>query len=126
MKIAKADKEDISKTVEFLKHCENFWDSRNRFSLRSQEDEWPQWDDEDQDKKMLLKIQRDLVEEEGKDVDNRLVIYEFIKRKYYEVDCHWYRVVLAADVLIDNCCDPTESHLAFHPGIEQSHVDREQ
>lgn len=38
----------------------------------------------------------------------------------------WRRVVWAADILIEDCCDPTESHLAYSPYLEQRHVAPEQ
>lgn len=129
LRVGKADKEDIELTRDFLKACDMFWDNRTRYSCRDIETEWLEWDDEDDDKQELLRIRKGLSEDEGcdeEDVDNRLIIFEFIKRKYKRADCNWMRVVLAADLLIDNVCDPTEDHLAFHPSFEQFHVANEQ
>lgn len=128
MRIAKADKEDIDTTRNFLHACESFWDSRQRYSLRSSEDDWETWDDDDPDKRLILKIRKQLAYEmscDENDVDNRIVIYEFLKAKYQQCDCNWGRVVMAADVLIDNVCDPMESDLAFYPGFELRHVENE-
>jgi hypothetical protein len=129
LRIAKASENDIDITRSFLQACEVFWDNRNRYSVSNLESDWKNWDDEDEDKKELLKIRRDLADEEGTEerfLDNRLVIYEFIKQKYKLADNRWGRVIMAADVLIDNCCDPTESHLAFYPAFEMFHVAPEQ
>lgn len=38
----------------------------------------------------------------------------------------WRRVLMAADVLIDNVCDPTEDVLGYHPSFHQLHVAPEQ
>lgn len=129
MKVAKASKEDIDTTRSFLRACESFWDSRTRYCLRSSEEDWNTWDDDDPDKILLLKIRKSVASETGcdeDDVDNRIMIYEFLKAKYQVCDCDWARVVMAADVLIDNVCDPMESHLAFYPGFDLKHVENEQ
>jgi hypothetical protein len=129
MKIAKATNEDMDKTRGFLQTCESIWDNRNRFSFRLSEREWESWDEDDPDYLECLKIRKEISLEEDfeeKHVDGRLVMYEFIMRKYKKADCHWNRVIMAADVLIDNCCDPTEDHLEFYPGFELFHVANEQ
>lgn len=129
LRVAKASEKDIELTRDFLRMCEAFWDNRNVFSLRDLESDWENWDDDDEDKKLLLKIRQDLCDEEGKnlrDLDRRLVVYEFLKHKYKKADNRWGRVVMAADVLIDNVCDPTEGHLAFFPAFEMFHVAPEQ
>lgn len=125
IRVGKASPKDIEITNDFLHACEQFWDNRRRYSLSDLESEWEDWDDEDEDKIALLKIRKELAQELGYsecDVDNRLIVYEFLKQKYKKADNRWGRVVMAADVLIDNCCDPTETHLAFYPGIELFHV----
>jgi hypothetical protein len=127
--IAKATEQDIDATRHFLQMCEAFWDNRNRYSLRELESDWENWDDDDPDKIEMLRIQRNIADEEGKNIkciDNRLIVYEFLKCKYKKADNKWGRVIMAADVLIDNCCDPTERHLAFHPSFETFHVAPEQ
>ena len=53
-------------------------------------------------------------------VDNRLVLYEAIVNMYRRCDIHWNRVLMAADILIDSCCDPCETHLTWHPFIERA------
>ena len=35
------------------------------------------------------------------------------------VDVAWRRVVFGCDILIDNCCNPDEGHLAFKPEIRK-------
>jgi hypothetical protein len=128
MKVAKADDEDFKRTRAFLQACESIWDNRNQYSLRCKESTWKERDD-DEDKLLIIKLQKELASEEGcepEEVDDRILMYEFIKHKYEQADCYWSRVIIAADVLIDNVCDPTEGHLAFYPGFECFHVANEQ
>lgn len=121
MKIAKASKEDIQTTVDFMSAMDNLFDSRG---CSSKEKEWKEfWDDEDPDKIALLKIQKELAEElecEEDSVDNDLILFRFIKSKFRRCEFNWRRVVWASDVLIDNCCDPTEDYLKFHPFIDRA------
>jgi hypothetical protein len=128
MKVAKADNEDLETTSEFLNACELVLES-GRFSLSSAEDNWEDMDDEDEDKELIIRIRRGVAEEEGiseGDVDNRILMYEFLKKKFKKASCNWRRVYYAAEILIENVCDPTESHLAFHPSFETFHVMPEQ
>lgn len=129
MRVAKASDQDFEKTRSFLQVCESIWDNRGGFSLRPSEREWESWDEDDPNYLECIKIRGEIAIEENcheKKVDGRLVMYEFIMRKYKAADCHWNRVIMAADILIDNCCDPTEEHLEFYPGFELFHVSPEQ
>lgn len=129
MRMAKADNEDFETTNRFLQTCEMFWDNRERYSFIDKEGEWVDWDDEDEDKQYFLKVRKELAEEEDCDpehVDNRLLVYEVIKRRYKQCDCNWRRVVFGAQILIEDVCDPQESHLAYSPYLEQFHVAPEQ
>ncbi len=128
MKIAKADRDDFDRTLNFLNACELALD-KDKYSLTSPEDNWLDLDDSDPDKKMILGIRNRLAEEEGvkeKYVDTRIVMYEYLQRKFRAASCCWRRVYWAADVLISNCCDPTEDCLEFYPGIEIFNVANEQ
>lgn len=124
MKVAKATKEDFEKTLSFLQSMESMFDSRNRYSLRDDETEWQSWDDEDEDKIELLKIRKEIIDEYGFDeedkITNKLTLLEFIKNKYKSSDLHWNRVYWAAEVLIDNCCDPNAKTLEWHPFISRA------
>lgn len=127
MTIAKADKDDLETTIQFLNAAELALD-RDKFSFQSAEDNWEDLDDEDEDKILILKIRKNIAEEEGKDedrVDNRILMYEFLQAKFAKCNCNWRRVYYAADSLIDFCCDPTEDHLALYPGFELFHVSTE-
>lgn len=127
MRIAKATPEDFEGLRDFRHFCEGVLE-KQRFSLRSPEDNWEEWDDDDEDKQWILKMRKEIAEEEGiepEDVDIRIVLYECLKRIYRKAN-GWYRVTTAADVLIDNVCDPQKDYLDYRPSLEEIHVAPEQ
>ena len=117
--IAKASKEDFEKVYNLLQPMEELFNSH-----WSNEEEWTEWDDDDKDKMELLAIRKEIAEEEHyyeEDVDNRLVLFEFIKRRMQLCGCsNWQRVVIAAECLIDTFCDPQESSLVWRPDLERA------
>ena len=126
--MAMPSEEDFDNTRSFLQAVESFWFKRG-YSFNNPEEEWQDLDDDDEDKVELLKIQKDLAKCEGcstNEVDNRLVIYEFLKRKYKKADCSWGRALMAGQIAIESACDPTLTYLDYHPGIEFKHVAPEQ
>lgn len=124
MRVAKADKEDFDAVLGFMNAAEMSLE-RAKFSFLSPEDNWEDLDDEDEDKQLILKIRKELQEDESDEIDNRVLMYEFLVRKFRSASSAWRRVYWAADILIDNVCDPTEDCLAYHPGIEIQHVSPE-
>lgn len=124
MKVAKADREDLDAVRAFMNAAEMSLE-RAKYSVLAPEDNWEDLDDEDEDKQLILKIKRELQEDESDEVDNRVLMYEFLVRKFQAASTSWRRVFWAADILIDNCCDPTEDCLAYYPGIEIKHVSPE-
>ncbi|MDY5354384.1 MAG: hypothetical protein SPG69_10270 [Bacteroides pyogenes] len=119
MRIGKASKDDFEKMYNLLLPMENLF-NRHWYN----EDEWMEWDDANKDKQELLAIRKELAEEEDcdeEDVDNRLVIYEFVKRRMKECGCgEWQRIVCAAESLIDTFCDPQDDCLAWRPDLERA------
>lgn len=129
MRLAKPDEDDFKTTREFLQLCETLWDSRQRYSLRAEESEWKRWDEDDPDHQECLRIRRSIAEEEGiseKEVDDRIIMYELLRRRYKKCDTNWGRVLMTASVLLDNVCDPTLDYVEFYPGFECWHVAPEQ
>lgn len=122
MKVAKADNKEFDKVYDFINVMDKLFD--NKFF--SDEESWREWDDDDEDKKLLLKIEKDLKETEGSDiwgkVDNRLILYEFIRLKWKKANYYgsFQRIVMDADCLIDNVCDPDLDYLEYKPEIKQA------
>lgn len=124
LKMAKADPEEFDKVMDFVNIMDDFFD--NKFF--STEEEWREWDDDNEDKKMLLEIEKELIEDgEGTSVwddhpDNRLILYEFIKRKWRSVNYSgsFQRIVMDAQVMIENACDPDLDYLEYKPEIQKA------
>ena len=123
MKVGKASPEEFDMVTGFINVMEGLFGGRSFFS---QEESWREWDDDDEDKKLLLEIEKEVKEEDGETVwdgvDNRLILYEFIKRKWRKVNyCGSFgRIVMDAEVLIDNACDPNLDYLEFKPEIMEA------
>ena len=123
MKVGKASPEEFDMVTGFINVMEDLFGGRSFFS---QEESWREWDDDDEDKKLLLEIEKEVKEEDGESVwdgvDNRLILYEFIKRKWRKVNyCGSFgRIVMDAEVLIDNTCDPNLDYLEFKPEIMEA------
>jgi len=127
MRMAKPDEKDFKKVHNFLNACDTIWD--NKWSLSDCEDAWEDWDDEDEEKILVLSIQKELAEDEGIDldeVDNKILMYEYLKRKFKQADCSWRRVVWGGEIVIEAACDPTLDYCDFMPGIVFNHVEPEQ
>lgn len=125
MRIAKPQEQDIESVRQFTQTCELFLE-RQKFSFNSPEDGWEDLDDDDDDKIAILKFRKQLAANEDLDedkIDNRILAYEFLKQKYAHRLSH---ILLTAEVLLENCCDPTDTCLAFHPSLYQNHVEPEQ
>ena len=117
MKVARATEEEIDKVYDFINTMDNLLDNRRWYA---DDESWKEWDDDDTDKQQLLRIEEDLkccgIE------DSKVVLYEFIKKKWREVNYNGslQRVVANADVLIDNVCDPNVSYLEFKPELKEA------
>ena len=104
---------------------ESLFDDRG-FFVSTGEESWREWDDDDEDKKLLLKIEKEVKETDGESiwdgVDNRLILYEFIKRKWNEANYSgsFRRIVMDCEVLIDNCCDKELDYLEFNKDIQEA------
>lgn len=121
MKAAKADKKEIDSVQRFYNLVESLWDSR-----WDREEDWRDWDDENPDKKRLLELEEEMKEYEGTDikghVDNRILLYEFFKERFCAVDEYGSigRVLMNADVLVDQVCDPDLDYLDFNSDIKKA------
>lgn len=120
LKMAKAENEEFELTMGFVRVMEALFDDRPFFC---REEDWRDWPDEDEDKKRLLEIEKEVIDEDGTcwdgKPDNRLVLYEFIKRKWRAANFYgsFGRIIMDAEVLIDNACDPDLDYLEFKPEI---------
>lgn len=121
MKVAKADPEEFERVMRFVSLMESFFEGRSFFSS---EEDWRDWPNDDEDKKRLLEIEKDLVDAgeatwDGHP-DNRLILFEFIKEKwkYANWSGSFGRIVIDAEVLIENACDPELDYLEWKPELK--------
>ena len=118
--VAKADKDEFKRVWSFVHAMEALFDGRGFFSS---EESWRGWDDDDEDKKTLLEIEKELIDAGEATWDghpnNDAILYEFIKRKWREANCSgsFGRIIFDCQTLIENCCDPDKDYLEFKPSI---------
>lgn len=123
--MAKANPEEFERTMKFVNIMEALFES-NPYSLMESETSWREWDDDDEDKQLLLEIEKEVAEEYGASwdgkPDSRLVLFEFIKRKWKEANYSgsFGRIIVDAEVLIDNACDPELDYLEWKPEIKEA------
>lgn len=121
---AKPDEDDYNTTLDFFHACETALE-RPRFSIGSAYDQWQELDEDDPDRKLIIAIRKRVAEEESmseKDVDMRIVMYEFLQRKFMRASASWRRVYFGGQIMIENACDPTKDYLDWYPGLELFHV----
>lgn len=118
--VAKATKDEFDRVWSFVHPMEALFDGRGFFS---NEEDWRDWPDDDEDKKVLLKIEKELIAggDEGWSghPDNRLILYEFMKRKFLEANYSGSigRILFDCQTLIENVCDPKLDYLEYKPSI---------
>ncbi len=126
--VAKASEKDIDVTRQFLQMAEDLLE-KQKFSFNSAYEQWRHWDEDDEDFILAKKIQKRIANEEEIDiekVDDRIVCYELLKHRFAKASCSHGRVIMAADILIDNIVPASSTILEFHPGFQFNHVDKEQ
>lgn len=111
--VCKAKPEEFKRVRGFVNAMENLLDTRSFFDA---EEDWKDWPKGDPDRKLMDKIVKELDDEAS---DNRLVVYEFMKRKFREANYGGSigRILFNCETLIQNCCDPKLDHLEFKPSI---------
>lgn len=120
MKCAKPDEEDFDKFTKLMV-LENLFDGRY---WSSREDEWREWDDDDEDKQELLECEEYVREcndlSKSDDVDNDLILCEYVRRLFSGNSSAFRRVEMAAMMGIDNCFDPDIDYIDWKPEIKNA------
>ena len=121
MKVARADEDDFKRVRDFFNPVSQLFDNR----YGDCEEDWRGWPDDDKDKKLLLQIEKEIKDEDGDSiwgVDNRLILYEFIKRKFQAAEYAggMGRVITNAEVLVEDVCDSNLDYLEFKPEIKKA------
>lgn len=123
MKVAKATPDEFEPVMKLVNTLDALL-QQGRF--RSCEEDWREWDDNNPDKQLLLQIEKDLKEtEHDEEPDNRLILFEFFKKKWNEANwCGSFgRIIADAAVLIENVCDPDLDYLEYKPEMIEAFKD---
>lgn len=118
--VAKADKGEFKRVWGFVHAMENLFDGRSAFSS---EEDWRNWPSDDEDKRLLDKIEKELIDAGeamwNGHADNDDILFRFIKRKWSDANNtgSFGRILFDCETLIDNCCDPKLDYLEFKPSI---------
>jgi hypothetical protein len=56
------------------------------------------------------------------DIDEMIKYFQAKEDRGTRVPCGWRRVVYGMEILVNDVCDPAESHLAYSPYLEEFHV----
>lgn len=121
MRMAKATDDDIDVVIKFFNLFEQVCEN-GEFN----EKDLSEWDDEDEDR---LEIQKFIIKKEDKwarGSHGELDYFAFFEHWCKRIAPRWRRVVFGCQVMIENACDPMESHLAYSPYLEEFHVAPEQ
>lgn len=128
MKVAKPDKQDFKGILDFMNAAEMALE-RQKFGITSSEDNWEEYlDEDDKDYKLIITMRKRIADEEGCDpenVDNRILMFEYLQRKFAASSSGWRRVYWAADILLDTCTDTYDHCLAWRPDAVLLHVANE-
>lgn len=108
--VAKAKESEFDLVWGFVHAMEALFDGRGGFV-----EQWWDWDEDDEDYKLLRKIQKELECEEEDD----MILLEFVKRKFRKANyCGSFgRILFDCETLIENCCDPDLDYIEFKPSI---------
>lgn len=123
MKVHKIEPEQLERFAALINAMDQVMDDRPMRGFN-----WADWDEDDPDKMELYELRSFVAKWDGiseKEVDERLFLYEWIKRKFLKVRAPQL-VHVTVEVLLDNCCDPLADTLEFHPSIYFNHVAPEQ
>lgn len=101
LKMAKASKDDIQKTIEFFRFIEEFME----YGTHTPENEDVEEDSIDLTDEKFVEMLRKMWGGRFKPVG---------------VDCMWSRVVFGCDMLINNCCDPESDCIELRKDWEKA------
>ena len=119
IRVARFSEHDYEVTNRFLSLMENLFDSRRGIFRQS----WEEWPEDNEDGQLLRECRSDLAAEmrvEENEVDEDLISFRAIRRRYLECDLSWHRVLMAALILEASVCDPARNTLEYHPFIERA------
>ena len=120
LKCAKPDDKDFDAFTKLMV-LENLFDNRY---WSNHEDEWREWSDDDEDREELLDCEADIRDmndlDKDEEVDNDLILLEYVRRLFRKHSSAFRRVEMAAQMGIDNCFDPDKDYIDWRPDIQNA------
>jgi len=127
MRLARPKESDVDTTRDFLSAAESVLE-RQKFSWAEPQYNWEDWNDDDEDRIYIEKVRKRIAEEddiEEDKVDNRILMYEFLKHKFAPCSCDFNRVIFGMYAIIPYL-NQNISYMDFADGIVDLHVANEQ
>lgn len=104
LKVAAPSNKDFDAVYQFNRICESLTDGRGWYSVKN----WKEWDTDDKDYKLLKKIEKKVCEEEDgspENIDQRIVLWEYVNWFFNYCPSSLLRVVMCADMAMENAFD---------------------
>lgn len=119
MKVATPTEEDLDSTYQFMRILEALTD--NRMYHHSDPSDWKEWDEDDEDFKVIKEAESyvcDYEEEEPDEVDQRIVLFQYIKNYFIKNPSALARIITCAQMAMDNAFDKDCSYIDWKPEIK--------
>lgn len=124
MKVAKPTEKDMDECYRFLRIMEALTD--NRMFHSASPSDWTEWDEEDEDYKLLDYCKQRLIDEECydeydiEDIDHRLVLWEYVKWFFNRCPSAFARVLMCSQMALDNCFDEESDTIEWRKDISEA------
>ena len=106
LKIGAPSKKDFDAIYRFRNIIDTLTDSR--FYGTTDPSSWKEWDETDKDYKLLKKIEKEICEyydESPDEIDQRVVLWEFVRYFFQHYGGSINRVIMCADMAMENAFD---------------------
>lgn len=123
MKVAKPSERDFDATYQFLRILENL--TRSGWCSSNSVNDWTDWDKDDEDYILLNSFKNELLDDEfhlldEDDVDNRFVLWEYIKYFFNKYPSALGRIIMCADMAMENAFDKNSSTIEWNPKLNKA------
>ena len=118
LKVAKPTEKDFDATYKLNSVLETLTDSR----WFDRVDSWQDWDEDDEDYLFFKEKREEIAEEEQispEDVDSRILVYEYIKKHFRKNPSALARIIMCAQMAIDNAFDKDLDYIDWNPEIKE-------
>ncbi len=118
LKVAAPNTEDFDAVYQFNRIMDALTD--NRMWRAADESDWKDWDEDEKDYKLLKDIEKEVCSSEDEtpeDVDQRIVLWEYVKWFFNNHPSALSRVLMCADTAMENAFDKESDTLEWNKDI---------